>query len=987
MNVKKSVSVKQTSEKSEGVFASGLFRVVGIGASAGGLEALGQFFGNMPGNTGMAFVVIQHLDPTHTGLLPELLQRFTSMPVIQATDGLRTQPNHLYVIPPGKSLSIRKHTLFLLDPAESRGHRLPIDLFFLSLAADLHEKSIGIILSGMGSDGCLGLKAIKKEKGLVLIQDPLTARYDGMPGSAVKAVEPDSIAAAGELPARLIALMHHKSAALKVISGPETNEIDLDKIVVLLHEHTGHDFSMYKTSTLFRRIERRKGVHRISTTSGYVRLLQENPAEIDILFKELLIGVTSFFRDPGVWDFLRTHILPDFITSLPSPHIVRAWVPACSTGEEAYTLAMVFTEALESLPEKKAVSIQIFATDLDKEAVDFARKGVFPASIRSAISPERLNRFFIPEEETFRVKSSVRDCLVFAHQDVIKDPPFTRLGMLSCRNMLIYMEPELQTQLLQLFHYSLNPGGILILGSAETPGSQQDGFSELNSKLKLFRRSEPNNPAGIAPFLSAYTPSTILKTKPKNSPAASGNIQSITEQVLIQRFLPASTLVNENGDILYITGRTGKYLEPAAGKANLNIYAMARDGIREALPAALRQVSLNAEPLTIKNIRVGSGKEQHRVNITLQRLEKPDAVQGMILLLFTDTKDTASKKQSALKPEKSASPEQQTAPRTELMLAHEALQHMREEMQTSQEELRSANEELQSTNEELQSTNEELTTSKEEMQSLNEELQTMNAELQSKVADLMNAADDMKNLLNSTQLATLFLDRELNIRKFTEQATHLFKLRNSDVGRPISDLTTLLLYPEMEEHALKVLRTLIPLEMNVATQEGLWFDVRIMPYRTTSDYIDGLVLTFTDITVSRKLEIELKKANEALRTKETATADSGKRFRGLFETATEGILLLDAVTGMILEVNPVLTQLLGYHHDGNHEMTVWENHYFKDIFPDQRKFKELQHKDYEHINDQLIHTAGGKKIHIEMNIRMFDLGHAKVMQCQIKVNH
>jgi two-component system CheB/CheR fusion protein len=539
----------------------------------------------MPHGNGMAFVVIQHLDPTHKGIMPELLQRTTPMKVFQATDRLKVQPNCVYVIPPNKSLSILNRTLYLLVPVESRGLRLPINLFFRSLADDMQDKSIGIILSGMGSDGSHGVKAIKEKNGIVLVQTPASAKFDGMPRSATEAVIADIVAPADELPAKLIALLKYIPAAKTEPKLDDKSTTSLDKLIILLRQQTGHDFSLYKKNTLMRRIERRKGVHQIDKINNYVRLCQENPNEIEILFKELLIGVTSFFRDPEVWKMLKDEILPGLLNQLPNRYALRAWVPACSTGEEAYSLAILFKESMDQIKKDKSLSLQIFATDLDKDAIEIARRGVFHANIVADVSPERINRFFTKDGEGFRLNNAIREMVVFAPQNVIKDPPFTKLDILTCRNMLIYMESELQNKLTALFHYSLNPGGILLLGTAENLGTQNTGFSPLNSKLKIYKRSTSVMTNELVDFPSSFY-RELPESKKKIEQIAVENIQALTDQVLLQRFSPASVLVNNQGDILYITGRIGKYLEPAAGKANMNIYAMIREGLNQALSGA-----------------------------------------------------------------------------------------------------------------------------------------------------------------------------------------------------------------------------------------------------------------------------------------------------------------------------------------------------------------------------------------------------------------
>lgn len=840
------------------------FPIVGIGASAGGLEALEHFFLNMPADCGMAFVIIQHLDPNHTGIMPELLQRITPMKVVEASDQLKVKPNFVYVIPPNKSLSILNGALHLFELAEPRGLRLPIDIFFRSLANDRQEKSIGIILSGMGSDGSLGLKAIKEKNGVVLVQDPANAKFDGMPRSALDAVNVDIVANVEELPARLIDFLKFVPVIKPNPEIDSKTKSNVDKIIILLREQTGHDFSLYKKSTIFRRIERRKEVHQIDKLHNYVRLLQENPKELEILFKELLIGVTSFFRDTAVWKKLSENILPSLLKEVPEGHVLRAWIPGCSTGEEAYSLAIIFKEVLEKEKKRKNVTLQIFATDIDHDAIEKARKGVFTSNISGDVSPERLKRFFAIDGDNYRISNTIREMVVFAPQNVIKDPPFTKLDILSCRNMLIYMEPELQKKLMGLFNYSLNPGGIMLLGAAENPGNLKEGFIDLDPKLKIYKRSSTIVSRELYNIPTSFYHHKLMTTKKNKPEKGMENIQTIADQILLQHFAPASVLVTNNGDIVYITGRTGKYLEPVAGKANWNIYAMAREGLSQELPSAFRKVMQNYDALTLHNIKIGTNGGAQYVNVTLQRIDSPEALHGMIIIVFNDVAPLNHEESIDLKTRKGMPSVLRKKLELELQQSHEELQSMREEMQTSQEELKSTNEELQSTNEELQSTNEELTTSKEEMQSLNEELQTVNIELQSKVNDFVQANNDMKNLLNSTEIATLFLDKELNIRRFTETVTNLFKLRNTDIGRPFTDLVTDLQYPEIESHAHLVLKTLSTIETSIATSNGRWFSIRIMPYRTLEDRIEGLVITFSDITKYKLLEIELKEANNTL---------------------------------------------------------------------------------------------------------------------------
>lgn len=844
------------------------FPIIGIGTSAGGLEALELFLGHVPRNSGLAFVIIQHLDPTRKGIMPELLQRTTGMTVVQVKDRTPVRRDCVYVIPPNKDMSILHGVLHLLDPTSPRGLRLPIDFFLRSLAQDRQEHSIAVILSGMGSDGTLGLRAIKEKGGVVLVQDPASAKFDGMPRSAIDSGLADIVAPVDDLPERIITylkrtpLAHTAEMALEV-----KTQSALEKAIILLRTHTGHDFSLYKKNTFYRRIERRMGIHQINRIADYVRYLQKNSQELDLLFKELLIGVTSFFRDPAAWDELRKKILPALLAERPAGHVFRAWVPGCSTGEEAYSLAMVFKEALEKLKPRRKLTLQVFATDLDKDAIAKARQGLYPANICADVSPAQMNRFFKKEEQGCRVTTEIREMVVFAPQSLIMDPPFTKLDLLSCRNLLIYLAPEMQKKLFPLFHYSLTPGGILFLGSAETVGTFTDLFTPANNKLRLFRRTGSTVRTEPMEFPSSFAPPLPAGSVPLAAANPPQNFQSLADQVVLERFAPPAVLVNGKGDILYVSGRTGKYLEPAAGKANWNIFAMTREGLRYELGNAFHKALEQEDPVIVRGLKLGTNGSRQHVDLTLQRLKEPEPLRGLVMIVFADVP-------APLEPEvirRSGKVDHRPVRNARLeelerkyQQARLEAQTSREEMQTSQEELRSTNEEQQSTNEELQSTNEELTTSKEEMQSLNEELQTVNAELQLKVDELSLSNSDMKNLLNSTDIATLFLDNDLNVRRFTTQATKIIKLIPGDVGRPITDLASDLLYPELSADAHVVLDRLGFKEKPISTRDGRWFTVRIMPYRTHDDRIDGVVITFADITVAKTLEAQLREQHDAL---------------------------------------------------------------------------------------------------------------------------
>lgn len=851
----------------------GLFPIVGIGASAGGLEALEQFLGNVPENTGMAYVIVQHLDPTHKGMLPEILQRISKMKVYQVKDRMVVLPNCVYVIPPNKTMTISHGILHLHKPIQARGQRLPIDVFLYSLAEDRKELGVAMILSGMGSDGSLGIKAMKENNGTTVVQEPGSAKFDSMPRNAIDMVTADIVASPVELSSRLIEYFKRIPPLRTDTTVEIKDKSSLEIILQLLRAYTGNDFEQYKKNTVYRRIERRMTVHNIDKIASYVLFLNENPKEIEILFKELLIGVTNFFRDSAVWEKLKESILPEIISKLEPGSILRAWIPGCSTGEEAYSLAIVFKEALEKVNPHGGFTLQIFATDLDNEAIEIARRGIFPENICENVSPERLKRFFLKTDDGYFINTEIREKVVFAQHNIIMHPPFTKIDILSCRNLLIYMEPELQKKMIGLFYYSLNPEGIMILGSSETLGTRGNNlFSTLDLKWKMFKRTATR----MTPDL--YDFPTFSKTKnitpgSNNSSGPLQNIQTLADQLLSNSYTAAGVLVNEQGDILYITGHTGKYLEPAVGKANMNIFAMLREGLRTEFSIAFHKAISKKEKVILRNIKVGSNGSAYHINISIQWIEKPDPLKGKVMVIFKDVEDIIMSKVEERKEKKSADNLRQLELEKELKYAREKIQDTLEAMQSSQEELKFTNEELQSTNEELQSTNEELMSSKEEMQSLNEELQTLNAELQSKVDDFTRVNNDMKNLLNSTDIATLFLDSKLNIRRFTLQSVKIFKLIKSDVGRPFTDLVSDLIYPDLADDALSVLKSLIFIKKQMPTKDGRWFSIRIMPYRTLDDRIDGIVITFFNISDLKEVEVKLHETEQLNRLLLNSTSD------------------------------------------------------------------------------------------------------------------
>ncbi len=828
--------------------------VVGIGASAGGLDALERFFRNVPVPSGLAFVVVQHLDPTHKALLAELLQHVTSMPVTQVRSRTRVKADSVYVIPPNKELTLEGGALHLHDPVAQRGHRLPIDVFFASLALNSAEHGVGVVLSGMGHDGTAGMRAIKEHAGAAFVQEPTTAKFAAMPSSVIAAGLADMIAPPEELPALIVAHLARAPGARTTrpaltVVGRLTG---LDRILVVLRERTGHDFSLYKQSTIHRRIERRMALHHIDALDAYERFIQATPDEVHSLFKELLIGVTNFFRDPDTWNQLSQEIVPALIDARPVGTAVRCWVVGTATGEEAYSLAITLAEVMEKRTAHPH-AVKIFATDLDGAAIEKARAGIYPPTIAADVSPERLHRWFSDAPPGYQVAKRIREMVIFAQHNVIMDPPFTRVDLVSCRNLLIYLTEPLQQQILQLFHYALNPGGTLVLGSSETIGAATHLFAPIDGPSRIYRRLDVVAPA--VPHLVAFTPPVIAsKASAGVSTRQHYSLQGDVERLLLAQFAPVAVLTNRKGDIIFVSGDTSPYLRSVSGSSAWNVFAMSSDGMRDAISEGFREALLAASPVT----RVHrDSAEAHAVNIRVQAVREPLSLKGTLLVAFTDDSvspgpQRATRVTAAAKTRIADLEAQLNAGRLEI-------QTHREHTQSTNEEASAANEELQSTNEELQSTNEELTTSKEEMQSMNEELQTLNRELETRVDDLSRLTNDMKNLIDSTEIAIVFLDLHLHIRLFTAGSTKMFRLIPGDIGRPLTDLASLVIYADLASDAREVLRTLVATQRESETLDRRWCLVRIMPYRTLDNRIDGVTITFSDITASKALE-------EALRT-------------------------------------------------------------------------------------------------------------------------
>jgi two-component system CheB/CheR fusion protein len=824
---------------------------VGIGASAGGLEPIAQFIKQVPANSGLAYIVVQHLDPVHKALLAELLQNSTAMTVVEAEQDTLIEPDHVYVIPPNKELTVVDGRIRLAQPIEPRGLRLPIDALFFSLAQSQGPLAIAVVLSGMGFDGTKGLQAIKSAGGLTAAQRPESAQFDSMPKNAIDSKLADIIALPAELPELILSHGDRKTgiatvkAAVPNVKKPVQDP--MERITAALKQHTRHDFSQYKPSTLNRRIARRMAIHKIDSPASYADFLEGSSQEIDLLFKEVLIGVTEFFRDFPVWEKVANTVLPElFARRLEQPEL-RAWVVGCSTGEEAFSLAILFCEAAEKFAQPNKFSLQIFASDISSGAIDLGRRGEYPLSISTRVSEERLRRFFTVHDNVYRVRKQIRDMVLFAEHDLLLNPPFTKLDFLSCRNLLIYFDAGLQAKLMPLFHYSLLPGGVMLLGSSETIGRFSDLFEPIDAKSRLYLRLKSRS-KGLRGYLMTEFPP--LNQKTEDLPVISANpvnipdtLQSAANELLLQSFSPAAVVVNASGDITYISGRTGKYLEPAAGKANWNFHSMIREGLRAPVSEALLKAPSMSESIELTDLEVQIIGGVQRVDVTVQALREPAPLQGYVMIVFRDVAPPLiGKKTHKVKPQTADSLA------TELQKCRDQIYVLQEKARKADEERQTTHEELQSANEELQSSNEELTTSKEEMQSMNEELQTINAELHSKLDELSLAQSDLKNILNSTEIAILFLDQNLNVRRFTDSVSQLFKLRENDVGRPLSDLSTILQYPTLEEDARKTLNTLIFSEKRISASDDRCLVVRIMPYRRIDNIIDGLVITFVNVT-------------------------------------------------------------------------------------------------------------------------------------------
>lgn len=878
------VRVKPTEEKAVFQMKDKGFPIVGIGASAGGLEALEGFFSHVPPKPNMAFVVIQHLAPTHKSVMDSLLKRRTQMDVLVTQDGVKVEPNCVYLNPPDRDVAIMNGSLRLIEPVQRHGIRLPIDYFFRSLAQDQREKAICIVLSGTASDGTLGVRAIKGEGGMVMAQEEKQAQYDSMPKSAIDTGLVDFILPVEKMSEELMRYAKHPyiKAPEKTTSTEEKFETALSKIFLVVRAATGHDFSNYKQSTTRRRIQRRMAVHQIDDITDYQRYLQQNPAEVGVLDKDLYIRVTNFFRDQGAFDALNQKVILELLKGKQPKTSLRIWVPGCATGEEAYSIAIMFIEAMEML--KKDFDIQIFATDIDAESIDCARGAAYPESIAADVSEERLKHFFKKEENTYRLTKQIRNMVVFAVQNLIKDPPFSKLDLVSCRNLLIYMDAELQKRVLPLFYYTLNKDGFMFLGSSESIGGFADLFAPVDTKWKIFKRktSSMEKVAGYVPP-SFYEAAFGRKGVEAKEGAAETKIRQLAEKVILEHYAPSCVLIDEKYNILYFHGKTDTFLSPPTGEPSFNILNMIRDDLRYKLGTTLHQAIKQKKTVESEGLQIKRDDGLLTVDLQVRPLMKPGAMQGLIMVTFESKKSLKKRGKKERVPEAGEGKIEARviSLEQELQFTKEYLQTTVEELEASNEELKSSNEELQSTNEELQSTNEEMETSKEELQSTNEELGTVNAELQGKMDELSRLNDDLNNLFASTEVGTIFLDTEMRIKSFTPSVSKIFNLIKTDIGRSISDLSPKITYGDIHKDAQEVLKTLHQKEIEIQTAEGEWFFMRLLPYRTLENVIEGVVITFVDVNKIKKAEEELKKANEMIKTLYEEHKKKGKGLKKL----------------------------------------------------------------------------------------------------------
>jgi len=830
--------------------------VVGIVASAGGLEAFKQFFQAMPTDSGMAFVLIPHLDPKHESLMAPLLDKQTGMSVVEAEEDQPLEANQVYVIPPNKDLTLHQGIIHLSKPLHRGAGQTAIDPFLRSLASDQQERAICIILSGTGSHGALGLKAVKAEGGMVMVQEPSSAGYDGMPSSAIDTGLADYVLPPGQMPDELLKFVQHFVAGTSAEQGLAAIEDELGEILTLVRTRSKFDFRAYRKRMLLRRVQRRMGINHLDSLTDYLAVLRKQPDEVAQLCKDLLISVTSFFRDPGMFLLLETEVLPELIDGHDTDAPVRVWVAGCATGEEAYSIAMLLIERIAAAG--KACPIQVFATDVDDAALEVGRRGVYAEALLADLSRQRLERFFTrADAHHWQVSRQLRETVLFASQNILTDAPFSRLDLVSCRNLMIYLEPEVQQKLLQLFHFSIDEGGYLVLGPSESIGRQTDFFRPVSKLWRIFRRQDTANATRAGFPIQIRQRMGEPKHAEPGAPVSSKNLTDLTRKILLEEYAPAAVVANPRYDVLHYSGPTHLYLQHPSGPPSHNLLTLAHAALRPRIRALAIKAFNDGTRVDVGGIRIKRAGHFVRVRLAVQPLPVKPGEERLLLITFQDEPEPP---QTAGAGEEQNPPNEQLVSQLEyeLKTSREELQSAIEEMESSNEELKASNEEVMSMNEELQSTNEELETSKEELQSLNEELSTVNSQLRDKVDELESSNDDMTNLLASVDNATLFLGVDRTIQRFTPSATRLFNLIASDVGRPIDHITARIEDPELKRDIDRVLQDLAPIEREVSRDKEQWFLRRITPYRTADNRISGVVLSLTDISVLKGTELELR---------------------------------------------------------------------------------------------------------------------------------
>jgi two-component system CheB/CheR fusion protein len=826
------------------------FSIVGVGASAGGFEAFVQFLEGLPVNPGIAVIFVQHLSPHHTSSLVPLLGPYTPLPITEATEGARIVPNHIYVVPPNAQMELVDGHLHLGRRPQDRSQYNPIDFFFQSLARSLKGHAIGVVLSGTASDGAAGIREIKTMEGITFAQDPATAKYDGMPRAAIATHMVDVVASPTEIGAKVSQLPKHPYLSPPVEPSRKAAITDqqLHRVFRLLLPACGVNFEHYKTATIIRRLFRRMALLRMVEVEAYIAHLEQTPSEVVNLHNDLLIHVTRFFREAESFDVISREILPALDISSGRP--LRFWVAGCATGEEVYSLAMVAREVFgDALDEG---SVQIFGTDVSETAVGVARQGLYAESITEDVSPERLRRFFRKTDGGYQVTKAVRDMCVFARQDLTRDPPFSRLDLVCCRNVLIYMDNALQRKLLSMFHYALKPDGFLVLGHAESIGYHSDLFEFMNKKHKVYRKKAVN---ATAPIMDVFRPSSPTETTvspPLRGPNETKLVLNDATRIIMERFAPPSVLLDQQFHVVQFNGQTGLYLEPSPGEPTFDVLKLSREGLAHGLRTALQTARKTRKPVKQTGLSVRQGNTSHEIEIEVIPVMRQG--HAYYLVLFHEAATAGGAKSG-----RPAAPEKKVPARgrvgkleEELAATREYLQSTIQEIEAANEELQSANEEILSSNEELQSTNEELDTAKEELQSTNEELNTVNDELHARNEELTRVNADLLNLLASVQIAIVIVARDLRVRRFTPMAEKKFNLIPSDIGRPLSQITTTLQCPELPALIMETIDSVSPVERTVQDTQGETYLLRIRPYKTPDNRIDGAVIALFDLDPARK---------------------------------------------------------------------------------------------------------------------------------------